>query len=181
MKLTTWIFAMVLAGGCSWGWSAEMHAAGHDHPHGPAQSSMSVGQAGEIDKVQRTLTLEMSDAMRFTPSSIQVKSGETIRFILKNTGKVKHEFVLGTDKEIKEHDKLMKKHPNMVHDDPQMVSVPPGQTGEVIWYFTKPGKVSFACLQPGHFDAGMKGRINVTGAIASSGATASKAGPAHQH
>jgi uncharacterized cupredoxin-like copper-binding protein len=104
---------------------------------------------------------EMSDAMRYTPSSINAKQGETIRFVIKNTGKVKHELVLGTEKELKEHYEVMKKFPEMEHDDPNMVTVAPGMTGQVIWKFTKAGTIDFACLQPGHYDAGMKGAVAV--------------------
>ena len=89
------------------------------------------------------------------------RQGETIRFSVKNSGKVKHEFVLGTDKELKAHYELMKKFPEMEHADPNMVSVAPGKTGEVIWQFTQVGKIDFACLQPGHYDAGMRGAVNV--------------------
>ena len=55
----------------------------------------------------------------------------------------------------------MKKNPEMEHEDPNMVTVAPGKAGEIIWHFTSAGKVDFACLQPGHFDAGMKGLVNV--------------------
>lgn len=103
----------------------------------------------------------MTDAMRFNPANIAVKQGETIRFVVKNSGQVKHEFVLGTDKELKEHYELMKKFPEMEHSDPSMVTVAPGRTGEVIWQFTRSGTVAFACLQPGHYDAGMKGAVSV--------------------
>jgi Uncharacterized copper-binding protein len=55
----------------------------------------------------------------------------------------------------------MKKFPEMEHSDPNMATVPPGKTGEIVWKFTKSGKVDFACLQPGHYDAGMKGAVTV--------------------
>jgi uncharacterized cupredoxin-like copper-binding protein len=99
--------------------------------------------------------------MRFHSSLFTVKQGETIRFVAKNSGKVKHEMVLGTQKDLKEHAEQMKKNPEMEHAEPNMVTVDPGKTGEIIWQFTKAGKVDFACLQPGHFDAGMKGLVNV--------------------
>ena len=57
----------------------------------------------------------------------------------------------------------MKKNPEMEHADANMVTVAPGKTGEIIWQFTKAGKVNFACLQPGHYDAGMKGIVTVAG------------------
>jgi len=58
---------------------------------------------------------------------------------------------------------MMKKNPEMEHADANMVTVAPGKTGDIIWQFTKAGKVDFACLQPGHFDAGMKGLVAVIG------------------
>jgi uncharacterized cupredoxin-like copper-binding protein len=112
----------------------------------------------------RTLTIEMNDAMRFTPAEIQVKKNETVRFVVKNAGTLKHEMVLGTTAELKSHYALMLKNPQMEHADPNMITLPPGQTGEIIWTFSKAGIVDFACLQPGHYDAGMKGRVNVVGA-----------------
>lgn len=120
-----------------------------------------IGKPGEPAKVSRTVTVEMNDAMRFIPSNITVKGGETIRFVVRNGGQLKHEMVLGSVTELKEHAELMRKFPAMVHADPNQVAVDPGKTGQLIWYFNKPGKVDFACLQPGHFEAGMKGRIAV--------------------
>jgi uncharacterized cupredoxin-like copper-binding protein len=104
----------------------------------------------------------MNDAMRFKPDSIRVKRGETIRFIVRNTGKQKHEMVLGTIKELKEHAELMRKFPEMEHADPNQVSVDPGVTGELVWQFTKAGTFDFACLVPGHFEAGMVGKVRVS-------------------
>jgi uncharacterized cupredoxin-like copper-binding protein len=80
---------------------------------------------------------------------------------VKNSGAVKHELVLGTAEELKEHYAMMLKMPGMEHADDNMVSVAPGTTGEVVWRFTRAGKVDFACLQPGHYDAGMKGLVTV--------------------
>jgi uncharacterized cupredoxin-like copper-binding protein len=100
--------------------------------------------------------------MRFLPDSIRVKRGETIRFIVRNTGKVKHEMVLGTIKELKEHAELMRKFPEMEHADPNQVSVDPGMTGELVWQFTTAGTFDFACLVPGHFESGMVGKVRVS-------------------
>ena len=99
--------------------------------------------------------------MRFSPASLLVKQGETIRFTIKNTGKISHEFVLGTTKDLKSHYEVMKKNPEMEHADDNMRTVKAGQSGELLWQFTKAGTVDFACLHPGHFDAGMKGSIAV--------------------
>ena len=132
------------------------HAGGHSH------GASSIGQAGDINKVSRVVTIEMTDAMRFNPSSVTVKQGETIRFVLKNTGQLQHEFNLGSEADLKAHAALMQKMPGMEHDEPNIADVPPGGTGEVIWKFTKDGKVSFACLHAGHYEAGMKGSVNIS-------------------
>jgi uncharacterized cupredoxin-like copper-binding protein len=120
-----------------------------------------IGKPGDPGKVSRSVEVEMNDTMRFKPDSIRVKQGETIRFIVRNTGKVKHEMVLGTIKELKEHAEMMRKFPEMKHTDPNQVSVEPGMTGELIWQFTRAGTFDFACLEPGHFESGMVGKIRV--------------------
>lgn len=149
--LTTALFAVAAT-------AAGSHGGGHAHDESP------IGQPGQAAKVTRTIQVDMADNMRFTPANPTVKRGETIRFVVKNSGKLKHEFVLGEVKELKAHYEQMKKFPEMEHAEPNMVTVAPGQTGEVIWQFTKAGPVDFACLLPGHYDAGMKGVIKVTSA-----------------
>ena len=119
------------------------------------------GKAGDPKKVTRTVTFTMSDRMRFDPSRITVKRGETIRFIAKNNGKLLHEMVFGTTKELQEHAEQMKKFPGMEHDEPYMTHVAPGKSGEIIWQFTKAGEFDFACLIAGHYDAGMVGKVIV--------------------
>ncbi len=136
------------------------HAGGHGH------SDDAIGKPGVAANATRTIKVDMTDSMRFTPASIEVKQNETVRFLITNSGKIKHEMVLGTEKELKEHYEVMKKNPEMEHDDPNMVTLAPGKSGEVIWQFTKAGKVDFACLQPGHYDAGMKGEVKVAKASA---------------
>lgn len=121
----------------------------------------SLGQPGYPAKVTRTVDIVMSDTMRYTPANIKVKRGETIRFRVKNAGQLKHEMVLGSRAELKEHAKTMTKFPEMEHDDPNAISVDPGKTGELVWRFTRTGTFDFACLVPGHFEAGMQGKIAV--------------------
>jgi len=134
----------------------------HDE-HGAihAHDQSGIGKPGIEKLVTRTIEVEMSDAMKFEPAEVSVKKGETIHFVVHNGGKLRHEFVLGTQRALKEHAELMKKFPGMEHDEPNMASVEAGQTGHVIWKFTGTGKVPFACLQAGHFDAGMKGMVSV--------------------
>ena len=119
------------------------------------------GQEGNPAKVTRTIKIDMSDAMRFTPAALQIKRGETIRFIVSNSGQVLHEMVLGTPQALKTHADLMRRFPGMEHADANMTHVKPGQAGEVVWQFTKAGDFQFACLIPGHFEAGMVGALVV--------------------
>lgn len=120
-----------------------------------------LGRPGNLNDVTRSIEVEMSDAMRFRPDRIQVQRGETIRFIVRNIGNLKHEMVLGTMEELGEHAALMRKSHGMEHAEPNGVSVPSGKTDELIWQFTRAGTVRFACLEPGHFEAGMIGKILV--------------------
>lgn len=145
---------------------------------GPGHGSSPVGEPGEAAQATRTVKVEMTDDMRFTPGEIAVRQGETVRFVVTNSGAVKHELVLGTREELRAHYALMLKTPGMEHADDNMVSVAPGKTGEIVWRFSKAGNVHFACLQPGHYDAGMKGLVKV----AQPAGTSSHDGPgAHKH
>lgn len=136
--------------------------AGGTHGGGHGGGEDAIGIPGKAASVTRTVTVDMTDNMRFTPERITVSRGETIRFRVTNSGKVKHEMVLGTKKDLEEHYEAMKKFPEMEHEEENMVTLAPAKSGEIIWQFTKSGKVDFACLQPGHYDAGMKGQIVVT-------------------
>lgn len=119
------------------------------------------GREGDPKKVTRTIKVDMADSMRFTPADITVKRGETVRFVVGNSGKLLHEMVLGTRQALQEHAALMKKFPEMEHADAHMAHVKPGKAGDIVWQFTKAGEFQFACLQPGHFEAGMVGKVTV--------------------
>lgn len=120
------------------------------------------GREGDPKHVSRTIAIDMSDKMRFSPATIRIKQGETIRFVVRNKGALKHEMVLGTLDDLKKHGELMKKFPEMEHDEPYMAHVEPGVKEEMVWQFTNAGSFYFGCLMPGHFDAGMIGKITVT-------------------
>lgn len=134
--------------------------------HADSHDDTPIGLPGIASEVTRTVHIEMKDDMRFHAPILAAQQGETIRFMVKNSGQLKHEMVLGTEKDLKEHGEAMKKNPEMEHADANMVAVEPGQTGEIVWHFTRAGKIDFACLQPGHYDAGMKGQVNVASSLA---------------
>src|SRR5688572_19796345 len=119
------------------------------------------GRAGDPKKITRTVNVGMHDSMHFTPGDLRIRQGDTVRFIATNGGKVMHEMVIGTMKELKEHAELMKRFPEMEHDEPYMAHVKPGGKETIVWQFTKPGEFYYACLIPGHFEAGMIAKITV--------------------
>jgi uncharacterized cupredoxin-like copper-binding protein len=141
------------------------------HAHGPeghapkagavVKEQKAWGIAGDAKDAKRTIDVRMTDAMRFTPDRIDVRQGETIRFRIHNTGKVMHEFVIGTKAENVKHAEMMMKFPTMEHDEPYMAHVAPGRSGEIVWTFNRTGAFEFACLIAGHYQAGMVGTITV--------------------
>ena len=137
-----------------------------DKPHAPradpvVKEQKDWGIAGDAKRAKRSIAVSMADNMRFTPERIEVRQGETLKFLVRNTGKVMHEFVIGTKAENARHAELMVKFPNMEHDEPYMAHVPPGKTGEIVWTFNRAGAFEFACLIAGHYQGGMVGTIMV--------------------
>jgi uncharacterized cupredoxin-like copper-binding protein len=153
--------------------AALLAAAGAVHAHGdeehgksgaPARKEQKAwGIAGDAQSAGRTVEVRMLDTMRFVPGRIDVRLGETVRFVVRNDGKTMHEFVIGTTQENDAHAELMLKHPGMEHDEPYMAHVAPGKAGEIVWTFNRAGEFDFACLIAGHYQAGMIGRIQVAG------------------
>lgn len=143
-------------------WSSGSHEGGH---HDGGSEAMAIGKPGDPSAVVSTRTvamLELDDGgMAFEPASITVKEGETVRIELTNKGKLEHEFVMNTHDEIMEHKAEMEKSSGMMHDDPNALRLAPGETGEIVWQFTRAGTFGFACLIPGHYELGMKGTIEV--------------------
>lgn len=141
------------------------HAHG-DQKHKPAGSvrkeQKDWGIAGTPALARRRIEVRMGDDMRFQPDRISVRQGETVRFTVRNEGRMLHEFVIGTRAENQAHAELMKKHPGMEHDEPWMAHVAPGQTADLVWHFNRAGEFEFACLIAGHYDAGMRGTLVVS-------------------
>ena len=150
-KTTTIAIALIaLAGTALPVMSHEQH--GHE--------TYSAGEPGNAKKPSRTIEVTMSE-MEFTPSRIEVKRGEQIRFIIRNAGTEDHEFLLATTEDNLKHAEVMKKNPKMEHDDPNGVRLAPKKTAEILWKFTKAGTFEYSCLIPDHRDYGMTGRITV--------------------
>ena len=123
-----------------------------------------VGDPGQVTRTIKVTTLDI----KYEPAELTVKAGETVKFEVTNLGKLPHEFVLADEKNQVEHEKEMeemaKSMPGMVmeHNDPNMITVQPGKTKTLVWHFTTPGKLQFGCHVPGHYAAGMVGRLTIT-------------------
>jgi uncharacterized cupredoxin-like copper-binding protein len=152
--------ALMLCAAAAQAHGTENHGAARKYDAAKVQDT-AFGREGDPAKATRTIRVDMSDAMRFTPASITVKRGETVKLVATNKGQVLHEMVLGTAEELQKHAEMMKKFPGMEHDEPHMAHVKPGKSGEIVWQFTKAGDFQFACLIPGHFEAGMVGKVSV--------------------
>ncbi|WP_284620485.1 cupredoxin domain-containing protein [Aquabacterium humicola] len=158
---TALVLALAAAAGAAFAHGNEEHAKKPKTYDAAKVADTPFGREGDPRQVTRTIQVDMADTMRFTPASIAVKRGETVRLVARNKGQVLHELVLGTPDELKQHAELMKKFPEMEHEEPHMVHVKPGRRGEIVWQFTQPGEFQFACLIPGHFEAGMVGKVSV--------------------
>ena len=155
--------------------------AGHTH------DTAAIGQPAKATAKTRTVPVVMGDNF-YEPETISVKAGETVRFVIKNTGEFLHEFNIGTaamhaahQKEMAmmvehgmlsatgvdekkmnmDHSKMPGMGHSMKHDDPNSVLVEPGQTKELTWKFTRQTTLEFACNMPGHYEAGMVGKIDL--------------------
>ncbi len=138
---------------------------GHDMEHmehmGHDKHDDEAGRKGDPADVQRTVDVTMSDNMRFSPSTMKFKKGETVRLVVHNSGRIRHELVIGTMAELKEHAAMMRTDPTMKHADANMLALDPGKKGELVWKFDRAGTFDYACLVPGHLEAGMRGEIVV--------------------
>jgi uncharacterized cupredoxin-like copper-binding protein len=162
MKLTCSILAAALALACSATPAHEGNA--HGQAARVAKEQKPWGIAGDAKRATRTIAIVMTDDMRFSPDRIEVKQGETIRFAIRNSGKLLHEMVIGTRKELDEHAALMVRFPRMEHEDASMAHVAAGKAGKLVWNFNRAGEFDFACLVAGHYQAGMVGKIKVVAA-----------------
>ncbi len=133
---------------------------GHDMGSMGAEGSVP-GTAADASDAQREIQVTASDDLRFDPATIEVSAGEIVTFVVRNEGENDHEFVLGDEAFQDMHEQDMADDDDMSAMD-NAVSVPAGETKELTWKFTGSGSVQFACHEPGHYDGGMIGTIEVS-------------------
>ena len=141
------------------------HKDGYGHAPENQLRSKPVGHPGEMANVQKTSNIIMTETdegdVVFEPNQLSVKTGTTVRFVIRNFGSLRHEFYLDSHQGVLEHKAEMDEDPSSMHEEPNLIHIDPGDRNEIVWTFTTPGEFEFACLIPGHYDDGMSGRIKV--------------------
>lgn len=135
-------------------------AAGHGHGGAAHGATASDGGPGRPEEASRTVRIEARDTV-FNVKQIQVRPGETIRFVVTNKGELDHEFTIAAAGEQAAHRAMMAQMPDMKHDEPNMVTLKPGETKELVWKFGRAADLEFACNISGHAEQGMKGAFRV--------------------
>jgi uncharacterized cupredoxin-like copper-binding protein len=138
--------------------SQESGHGGHEMDMG--DQSFAFGEPGVETKADRSIDITALDSLKFDPETLEVRSGETITFVVSNVGKNVHEFVLGDERYQEEHAAEMSGGEHMV-TGPNQVVIPPGATVSLTWTFTESGEVLYGCHEPGHYEGGMFGTIEV--------------------
>ena len=133
---------------------------GHAHHHGDHHHSPA-GGPGDPAKVSQVFKVSMLDSMRFEPAAFEVTAGQTVKFVVTNNGKTRHEFGIGTHDEQAVHAEMMLADPHMKHEDGTVITVEPGKTKALVWRFANAGEYEAGCQVPGHYPAGMKATIAV--------------------
>ena len=93
----------------------------------------------------------------FEPTELNVRPGETIRFVIRNTDPIDHEFLVGDLSVQDAHERGTEAyHPPR----PGEVTVPAGQTVRTTFTFGV-DDLLFGCHIPGHWAYGMRGVVLV--------------------
>ena len=133
-------------------------------PKGHSHATFNAGTPGDPKKPFRTIEViakEGNGTMSYEPAKVVVQQGEQIKFVIMNSGELDHEFMLETFEANAKHAIAMQKNPEMEHDDPNGKTVVSKKQAEMVWKFSKLGTFEYACLIPGHYEAGMKGVVEV--------------------
>ena len=146
-----------------------------------AGSMKMIGEPGQLNEVDRTIEIKMFDNY-YEPNQIDIKKGETVKFVVKNMGELVHEFniatkemhikhqpemlkmvameiLLGDRIDIKKMKEAAKSDHSMAHSHSNSVLLEPNKIGELIWKFTTNTSLEAACNVPGHYQSGMVAKI----------------------
>lgn len=121
------------------------------------------GEPADASEADRTITIEATDDMAFDPSTVEVNAGEVITFEVANVGLLPHDFTLGDEDAQQEHaEEMAEMDEEMAHAEPNSMTIDAGQTASLTWQFTEGGEVLYGCHQPGHYESGMVGSVEVS-------------------
>lgn len=157
------VVVMVVGGGQH---GPALHApsdgAGLQTPAPSEAGTLDVGTPADADEAARTVEINARDTLVFEPASVSVAAGEAITFVVTNTGQAVHEFTLGDAAMQQEHADAMAHLPaGVAHELPNSITLRPGETKQLTWRFGDAVSLEFACHEPGHYDGGMRGQIDV--------------------
>ena len=182
--------ALVIAGSLgAWQWllqHPEWASTGDDHGHSHGESADAVSTSGlSAWVVSRGVVVRMNDQMRFTPDLVEVQAGETIRFTVHNDGRTAHEMVIGDEADIQAHAKAMQQGVGHAegqgHGTAAAISLAAGHSGELVVKFDQARTLQMACLIPGHYEAGMRGTLQVQKTPVSVVAPSAQPAQPHDH
>ncbi|MGH9035390.1 MAG: cupredoxin domain-containing protein [Acidimicrobiia bacterium] len=115
-------------------------------------------------KSGRTVTIEMRD-IAFDPDRLEVKAGETVEFVFRNTGMAEHGAVIGDEKlQESQEGEGSSGHAggHQGSEHAARVVLSPGREGTLTYTFDEPGALFIGCHVPHHWDAGMKVAVTVS-------------------
>ena len=115
----------------------------------------------------RTVVIDLAD-LAHGMAPLSAKSGETVRFVLHNSGDVMHDFTIGTAARQEGRKALIavltdgeplggENGGYIALDTPNTVLVMPGEIKELTWTFTETADVQFGNNLPAHLGGGVRG------------------------
>lgn len=135
-----------------------------DHGAMPMDHSQMMGMEGMSDvgmpalgaKANKVVHVILSDDMKITfKKDVTIEPNDVVQFVVMNTGKIDHEFSIGSAAEQLKHREMMRQMGNHGHDSGSTVTVKPGKAKELLWHFQGDKNIEFACNILGHAEAGM--------------------------
>ena len=138
------------------------HGGGHADTVARSAAGTPFGRSGDVQQISRTVAVNMSDSACQTPGALALRAGETIRFLITNSGRETHELVIGTMSGVKEHAETVEQDADVDHDEPYMAHVEPQATQSIVWQFTRVGTFHYGCHVPSLPGPGVIGRITVS-------------------
>ncbi|MDL5027304.1 copper-resistant cuproprotein CopI [Vibrio gigantis] len=133
-----------------------------DHSMMNMEGMSEVGMPATGAKPDKVVHVLLSDDMKITfKNKVDIEPNDVVQFVVMNTGKIDHEFSIGSASEQLEHREMMKNMGNHAHDSGSTVTVKPGKAKQLLWHFHGDNNVEFACNIPGHAEAGMLKKIEL--------------------